>query len=360
VDDLRVDMIQPWDLVPSGGGDVVSSNGADHVENWGDPGTSLTTTVRPSWTGRTLIELHYANGAGPISTGNDCGVKRLTVTRLSDGAVTATGYLVAPQTGGWSVFEDSSALPVDLDARETYALVLDDDPFATNMSELALNGPAFTRLDVAGVKLLAMTGGADPTIPLGGDHDHDLFPAADQAVPGVTIQSWDAFALALDADFLYVAVVSSAFQTTTDHPSMIYLQADPATTGTRPGLTYLAQTATVPFPADHVITLRRQTDVGDGTGPWNGVFAWTGASWVRTRRLAQGHDFWVSSDDATLSARIPRSQLGAPSSTIRLAAHVVAGGGNYDDTVPSTHAPWTSQTTGYVEIDLSTGAWTVK
>lgn len=149
------------------GGTLVNQHGRPHFEAWGDPGHELVIPeFSPSHSGSHLIQLIGSNGAGPRSTGITAGAKRLSVYRVSDGATVAEGLVFLPQSGRWDEWREGSFLGASLEAGVAYRLVLDDSPWARNMSQLqhfeaytgglgGRNG-AFFRLNVAELRVLTV------------------------------------------------------------------------------------------------------------------------------------------------------------------------------------------------------------
>lgn len=121
----------------------------------------------------------------------------------------------------------------------------------------------------------------------------------------------------------------------------------------------------MPFTPTHSITLRRQSDSGDGLGPWAGVWAWTGSDWSQHLRFEPGVTMFTAADDHTISARVPWSVLGSPE-TLRIAGHVVWAQPfeEWKELVPYNHSPWATSVSGYAELDLSAppevSLWTVR
>jgi hypothetical protein len=144
------------------------NHGRLHCEPWGDPGDRLVIApVTTAFDGPHLLQLVAGNGAGPISTGVTCGVKRLRVERVTDGVLVAEGLVLMPQLGDWGRWRDSSLVRAALAAGVEYRVVVDgDDPRAVNMSVFAhfeaytggeggASGP-FNRQNVAALKILAL------------------------------------------------------------------------------------------------------------------------------------------------------------------------------------------------------------
>jgi len=139
-------------------------HGLFHYEPWGDAGDSLTLpSFQATQSGPHLVQVIYGNGAGDISTGITCGVKKV---RVFDGdTVVGEGMVVMPQLGTWARWEDSTFVPVDLVAGRRYRIVVGDDPRATNMSSRAhyrryTGGTGggtgdFNRVNIAELKVLA-------------------------------------------------------------------------------------------------------------------------------------------------------------------------------------------------------------
>ncbi|MFO0561246.1 MAG: hypothetical protein U0269_24725 [Polyangiales bacterium] len=368
-----------YDFANSGGTPVVRGTRA-YVEGWGDNGHTLTVNqLRANATGPHLLQVSYSNGAGGFTTGITCAVKRVTVFDAADGTEVARGVFAMPQTSSWDQWRDSTFVRANLTAGRAYRVVIGGGTEAVNMSAFlhfnAYTGGTggmsgeFNRVNISELRVLPMEGlprSNAALVAMDGNRDYDDFAMAQRSTPGIRLDTWDAFALDWDNDYVYLAMASPAFELSRDKPLVIYLQNGASPAGApRAGLTYSAQTPNVAFAADFAIVVRRQSDVGDGAGPFNGVFAFDGGRWVRSMRFVEGRHFWVGSDmNRTLSVRIPRAQLGLPS-RLRLAAHVVNGGGNYNDVLPSTHTPWTATGGGYFEIDLSAAShsasgWTVR
>ncbi len=139
----------------------------DHYESWGDPGHEIVATFDDvTRTGTHLVQVRYANGAGPINTGITCAVKKVTVEEVPSGTVVGTGFLLMPHRGDWSSWGDSSFVRVNLAAGKSYRVRLSHDDRAVNMSAFdhfsAYTGGtggksgAFFRVNIAEVKLLAL------------------------------------------------------------------------------------------------------------------------------------------------------------------------------------------------------------
>jgi hypothetical protein len=366
-DFVHVHPVLAYDFVNTGG-TPVNRNGRFHVEAWGDNGHTLEIPeVRANATGTHLLQVTYSNGSGGFSTGITCAVKRVTVFDIADGREVARGTIAMPQTSGWDQWRDSTFVRAELTAGRAYRVLIGDGPEAVNMSAFrhfnAYTGGtggmagAFNRVNIAELRLLPMEGlprSRAALVALDGERDFDDFAPAQRAQPGIRYDTWDHFALDWDDDYLYLAMASPAFESTRERPLVLYLQSAASPAGApRQGLTYSMQTPTIPFAAEYAILLRRQSDLGDGAGPFNGIFRFDGARWRRVMRFVQGRHFWVGSDmNRTLSARISRAQLGLPT-RVRLAGHVITGGSNYNDVLPSTHTPWTATGGGHFEIDLT-------
>jgi hypothetical protein len=149
------------------GGTLVLNHGRYHYESWGEPGHTLTLSgIAPAHTGAHLLQVTYGNGAGPVSTGITCAVKRVRVEQVGGGVV-ASGVLVMPHLGTWDAWADSTFVPVTLDTAHTYNVVIQQDETSVNMSFLdsaALYGGAggssgaYNYVNIAEVKLLSLTG----------------------------------------------------------------------------------------------------------------------------------------------------------------------------------------------------------
>lgn len=364
------------------GGTRGASNGRAFYGSWGDEGHTLTVPyLRPNATGPHLIQLEYSNGAGGFTTGITCAVKRVVIEELEGGREVASRVIAMPHTADWDSYRGSTFVRAELRADRAYRLRIDNSNDAINMSSLSHfarytggNGGmagVYNRVNISAVRVLPLSGlpAGGTSVALNGDRDADDFATTQRVTPGIGYDTWDRFALDWDDGYVYLALSSPAFETTTSRPLVLYLQPSGATLAPqgapRAGLTYSGQTATSPFAAEYAILLRRQSDAGDGAGPFNGIFRWDGAQWQRAYRFVQGRDFWVGSDsNRTLSVRVARAQLGLPLQ-LRFAGHVVTGGNNYNDVLPSTHQPWmATATAGFYELDLrgshAVSAWRVR
>lgn len=365
------------------GGSASTSHGRFHYENWGDVGHSLTVPyVRPDAAGDHLIQVVAGNGAGGFTTGVTCAVKRVRVQELPAGTDVATGYVMVPQAGDWASWRGSSFVRARLDPTRAYRIVIDGDERAINMSSFAHferytggtggRGGAFNRVNIAEVRVLPLHGGvgAGTAVALDGSGDLDEFGADGRLTVGAPSSDADAVAMRVDEGFVYAAVRVSTLAMNDARPYVLYFETRSGTDrfGTpvaRAGVTYLDQTPTVPFEAQWALLMRRRSDAGDGAGPYNGLFRWDGARWVRALRLQEGRDFWVGTDATrTLSVRLPRAQLGVPA-RVRVAGHAVQGGGFYNATAPAEHQPWMAgRATGFYEVELTPATaartWTVR
>ena len=149
------------------GGSGSTDHGRFHYEPWGDEGHSLTV---PSYTatrsGPHLFQVVFGNGAGGVTTGITCGVKRLVVEEVATGAMVAEGPVVMPHLGDWDRWGDSTFVRADLTAGTAYRIVIRGDDEVVNMSAFAhferytggLGGAsgAFNRVNVAELKILSL------------------------------------------------------------------------------------------------------------------------------------------------------------------------------------------------------------
>ena len=370
----RVQTVSAYALSAEGG--VWSeAHGRAHLGDFGDPNDTITTYgVSPRWTGDHLLQL-VASAGGPINTGVCAGLKRVSVIREGDGAVLAEGPVVMAQSGAWDAWRDSSFLAVSLDAAEPVRVVIED---MEQMSSLAhyqrytggLGGgdAACNHVNVAAMKLLPLAGEAAPTVSpavaLDGVDDIDAVDPAAVVSAGAGLESWSRVGLTWDAEALTLVVNSRAFEE--DYaPFVLYVEADAGPAVPTTGFEYSALTPALPFTPTHSITLRRQSDSGDGLGPWAGVWVWTGSDWSQHLRLEPGVTMFTAADSHTISARVPWSVLGSPS-TLRLVGHVVWAQPfeEWKELVPYNHTPWASSVSGYAELDLNgppeVSLWTVR
>ncbi|MBX3275839.1 MAG: hypothetical protein KF729_36615 [Sandaracinaceae bacterium] len=148
------------------GGSPSTSHGRFHYEGWGDDGHSLTvSSFTATQSGPHLLQLVYGNGAGAISTGITCSVKRIVVEEIATGRVVAQGPVIMPHLGDWSRWADSSLVRAELTAGTEYRVVIRGDDEVVNMSAFAhferytggLGGASgtFFRANVAALKILA-------------------------------------------------------------------------------------------------------------------------------------------------------------------------------------------------------------
>ncbi|MCA9608605.1 MAG: hypothetical protein KC619_23540 [Myxococcales bacterium] len=149
------------------GGSASTDHGRFHYEPWGDEGHSLTVpSYTPTRSGRHLLQLAFGNGAGGVTTGITCAVKRIVVEEVATGAVVAEGAVVMPHLGDWDRWADSTFVRADLTAGTEYRIVIRGDDEVVNMSAFAhferytggLGGAsgAFNRVNVAELKILAL------------------------------------------------------------------------------------------------------------------------------------------------------------------------------------------------------------
>jgi hypothetical protein len=149
------------------GGTYVLNHGRHHYEGWGEPDHTITIHgFSPSFTGPHLLQTVYGNGAGPISTGITCAVKRITVQE-QNGPVVGSGFLVMPHLGTWDAWTGSNFVRVELDSSKTYDIVISHDDATINMSDLAHNelytagnggvGGPYHYVNIAELKVLSLT-----------------------------------------------------------------------------------------------------------------------------------------------------------------------------------------------------------
>jgi hypothetical protein len=147
------------------GGLASNNHGRFHYENWGDAGHQLVATgITPTSTGGHLLQVEYGNGAGNLSTGVTCGVKRLLVTDDEDGSLVGEGALVMPQLGDWSRWGLSNFVPVQLEAGRSYTVTIESNPLYANMSALSHfatytggqggSDGEFNRVNIANLRIL--------------------------------------------------------------------------------------------------------------------------------------------------------------------------------------------------------------
>ncbi|MCZ7679228.1 MAG: hypothetical protein M5U28_10925 [Sandaracinaceae bacterium] len=98
-----------------------------------------------------------------------------------------------------------------------------------------------------------------------GVDDAAEYPSSQVLTPGAPLQPWEAFGLTWDADYLYVTMVSQAFEDQYK-PVHVYLEARASLGAAAPstGKTYNSLTPQLPFTPTHVIAVRRTSDSGLG------------------------------------------------------------------------------------------------
>jgi hypothetical protein len=345
----------------TGSGSFAADHGRPHIASFGAPGDALEAVFRPWYSGSYLLQPSFANGSGPVSTGVTSGHLWMTV-REAGGAAVASGPVALPHTGAWDAWRDGTSLQAELSRDITYTLTLEVAPNGSWLEGYTLYGGAgggpepVGWVDLAEIKLLARSG---PGAPAPGDHvvldgtdDLGAFEVSQRLLPGVPLADWDAFALDHDEHYLYLALVSPAFEADLT-PLMVYLQADPSPAVVpSTGMTYSGLVPALPFTPTHAIAVRALSDAGDGVGPYSGVWVPDGASWRQVGRLQPGVSSHLAPDRHTLSVRIPWAWLGDPE-VIRLAAHVVHAvpAEEWKDTIPAGHTPWSGGGSFY-EVDL--------
>ncbi len=190
---------------------------------------------------------------------------------------------------------------------------------------------------------------------LDGNGDLAKYAATNVTAPGAPLAGTDQIAITWDATNLYVTATSDAFVQPYE-PLHIYLQAGAAPLPTAvpsTGKEYSNLTPQLPFTATHLIAIRRVSDAG--TGPYDGVFT-PAAGWTtRATPLVEGTDVFASSDQKTLSARVPWTALGGCPTALRMTVHVVhaVAANEWKDLLPTTTTPWVAPGGGWFEIDLT-------
>jgi hypothetical protein len=190
---------------------------------------------------------------------------------------------------------------------------------------------------------------------LDGNGDLAKYAATQVTAPGAPLAGTDEVALTWDRTNLYVTVTSDAFLDPYQ-PLHVYLEtgaAPLAAAVASTGKEYGGLTPKLPFTATHLIAVRRTSD--SGTGPYDAVYT-PASSWdTRATPLAAGTDVFASSDNRTLSVRVPWTALGGCPTAMRMTIHVVHGvaANEWKDLLPITTTPWVAPGGGYFEIDLT-------
>ncbi len=147
------------------GGTASESHGRFHYGDWGDAGHRLEITgFQPTNSGRHLVQGVYGNGAGGLTTGVTCAVKRLIVEDEITGALVSEGALIMPHLGSWDRWAESNLVAVELDAAKTYRIVIASDDAFINMSAFSHfadytggqggRDGAFNRVNISELKVL--------------------------------------------------------------------------------------------------------------------------------------------------------------------------------------------------------------
>ncbi|MEY3012025.1 MAG: hypothetical protein RIT45_760, partial [Pseudomonadota bacterium] len=344
--------------------------------------------VLPRASGPHVLEL-LGRGPTVVSTGMHALGLRVRVERVRDDALVAEGSVSAGAHADPAPRGSTALEGVDLQHDEAYRVVVTRPEVASmaGLQRAALydgpggaGQPATATHALAGVRLLTMQASAEappPTPAFDGADDLDKTPKASRLTPGITLAPWERVSLAWDARWIYGVVVSKGFEDAT-RAFVFYLQVVPPGASAPPqtgqGMTYLGLTPKLPFTPEFAIGVRSGCDLGDGYGPWCGVFARDAATgaWSQRSRLAPAAalgdaGLWVASDKHTVAFRIPRAALGpaamAPkpgttAASLRLAGHLVHGGAGdeWKDVVPAFAMPWMNAATGYYVIDLGEAA----
>lgn len=148
------------------GGTGSNNHGRFHYEAWGDAGHSLTVpSFTPSQSGTHLFQVGYGNGAGPVSTGITCAVKRVVVEEVVSGEEVASELLIMPHLGDWSIWALSNFAAAELTAGVEYRVVIQGDGGSVNMSAFShfeaytggLGGAdgEFNRVNISDLRVLA-------------------------------------------------------------------------------------------------------------------------------------------------------------------------------------------------------------
>ncbi len=148
------------------GGTATTNHGRFHYEGWGDPDDTLTvSSFTPTQSGPHLLQLGYGNGAGPVSTGITCAIKRVVVEEVDSGDVVSSDPVIMPHLGDWSLWALSSFAAADLTAGVEYRVTIRGDAQTVNMSAFShfesytggLGGDegAFNRVNISDLRILA-------------------------------------------------------------------------------------------------------------------------------------------------------------------------------------------------------------
>ncbi len=147
------------------GGTASDSHGRFHYDDWGDAGHRLEIVdFKPTQSGNHEFQSVYGNGAGGLTTGVTCAVKRLFVEDQDSGQLVGEGALIMPHLGDWDRWSDSNLVSVELDSAKTYRIVIASDDAFINMSAFShftdytggLGGRSgeFNRVNIAELKVL--------------------------------------------------------------------------------------------------------------------------------------------------------------------------------------------------------------
>ncbi len=364
------------------GGKWGTSGKEETYLQWGDGTDSLeVAAIRPDWTGTYALQILYRNPHGSLTSSIACATKKLQIIDNTDGKVVKEGYVVMPTSQQLSQAR-SNVLRVDLRSDRTYRLRIENDNIVHNMTylehfSLFTGGPGggtktFNQVEIQGVRMFPLSGTettrtTGSLLAFNGNNDLNKYASTQVSTPGVLLETWERFGLDWDQDWLYITIVSKGFEADL---KVFTLYVEPAqgsfSAATQSkGVTYLNQTAELPFTPKYMLGVRLRADNSDGFGPWNGVWRKDTNGWVLQTRWRAAKDYFVAGDKHTISYRVHRAELGWPQ-RIRLAGHLVNGvaANEWKVTVPSNHTPWKASNTGYYEIVLGSqkavSVWTKK
>ena len=155
------ELVIPASELKNSGGNRIG----DHIENWGKPYDELETEAFVAKSdGRCAVRVEFSNGSGPVNTGITCAVKKIEIRAAESGEVVSSGYLVMPQSGDWTRWDQSNSIFADFEAGARYTILISEDGYSRNMSYLKNNerytaGPGggarnSNFVNIAGVHLL--------------------------------------------------------------------------------------------------------------------------------------------------------------------------------------------------------------
>ena len=364
----RIQQLSTVSFATAEGGTWSEEHGQAHYQDWGDVGDSLELHAwRARQDGPHLIQFQYGNGSGGFNTGITASVKQVVLMDSITGEELARKSVVMPQLADWGRWGESSLVRFDLEQGRDYRIKVEDginmsyfQHFSSYTGGTGGGDDVFNRVNIAGIKILPLGEDAERSARVTFDGVDDLgdVPQEQQYQDvGAAMESWSAWGLDWDDEYLYVVIVSPAFESQFK-AVMLYLEGAQGAFGVDAspgqGMGYSDLTPWVPFTPSYVVSARVQEQGSVTEVPWSGAYMLNqDGGWDRVFGFAPGVHKWSSADLHTLSLRVPIEVVGSPD-RIRLAGHVVfeQAGQEWKELFPATHTPWLEGGGQFFEVDL--------